>query len=388
MINRKLRAAVILFLACFCSGWTAGAQPEWSWAYSIRTDGALPFTKSAGLDLDGDGNPRFAAFYREANSVGGFSLPAGAGRNLLLGAFSKLGDFSEAVGLASEGNVRALATHIGPGDTFYVSGVYDAPFNAGGSVVEHISGDDAFLFKFSPEGELLWFATVAGAGAADALLGLVADDAGNVYACGRLGDEGASRALLIKFAADGSEIWRRTPSEPGYSEFASIQSDSDGRIVVGGQENRASRLERYAPDGDLLDARSIPDSEGLRDIILPPDDEVFVAATPVNNSFNAELIKCAPDLTFIDRLSFETPSSVYSLAFDPTEEQVVFAGGFVGELQLGDLEVSNIFFGNDMLVGALSTDLRPVWLISCVGSSEDVWQEVAADGAGNLFLAG
>lgn len=102
---------------------------------------------------------------------------------------------------------------------------------------------DALVIKYNREGRQLW-ARQPGSGCRDSALGVTTDAEGSVYVvgvtCGALGgpkkgDRFDSDAFVIKYSPDGDRLWARQPGTSGVDAAWSVATDADGSVYVAGQ---------------------------------------------------------------------------------------------------------------------------------------------------------
>jgi hypothetical protein len=124
-----------------------------------------------------------------------------------------------------------------------------------GSIGEANEGDyDAFVVKYSPEGMVKWRRQPSSA-REDSLNGLATDFADNVLAVGYTRGalagphQGYYDGFVVKYAADGTEQWRRQFGTAGYEVAEAVATDAAGNIIVAGRTGDAALVIKYAPDG-------------------------------------------------------------------------------------------------------------------------------------------
>lgn len=164
------------------------------------------------------------------------------GNLLWVGQFAGDGLFNEGqtVETDAEGNI-------------YVAGVYTmtSDFDIGPDTVwvEDNSGLDAYVMKYSPEGELIWVNSFAGPGE-EWPLGLYVSNAGNLVCTGRFEDTldfdpgpgihevvsaGNRDAFVLKLDADGELDWVNTYGSTDFDVGSNVIQGKFGQIhVVGG----------------------------------------------------------------------------------------------------------------------------------------------------------
>jgi hypothetical protein len=209
-------------------------------------------------------------------------------------------------------------------------------------------GEDHFLtVKYDPAGELLWSALHEDAEISDeAAQDMAVDPEGNVYVAGHGYHEGRRGYVTVKYAPDGRREWRAVLRPPGESVSSCLPEAlavaSDGSIYVTGQggELGTCYTVKYAPDGREL---------------------------WVDEYGNPDRMKERPAAICIDR-----------------EGNVCVAG--VTYLPYGEGSEGSA----DVLIFALSPGGEMLWdtTYNGPGRHDDGVREIAADGDGNVYIAG
>ena len=115
----------------------------------------------------------------------------------------------------------------------------------GGSLLGQTRGggsSDAYVIKYSSDGEELWLRQFGGNGADSAQAGAV-DGFGNLYVVGQSPGEsqsnlnvgGVSGAFVRKFTGDGGELWSRQFGAQLFAKANGVAVDAAGNVYVAGQ---------------------------------------------------------------------------------------------------------------------------------------------------------
>lgn len=131
---------------------------------------------------------------------------------------------------------QALALALDYQDNIVLAGYTTGEMVAG----EARGGYDAWLAKFSPDGQELWRHQV-GTPAEDSAYSVACDAAGNVLLAGcTAGDmltganQGGFDAWVARFAPDGAELWRQQIGTGQDDDAHSVVADAQGNVIVGG----------------------------------------------------------------------------------------------------------------------------------------------------------
>lgn len=132
-------------------------------------------------------------------------------------------------------------------DTFgnsFIAGGFDGAISFGNEELVSSGLSDAFLAKFSGDGEPLWSRQFGDAGEQSAL-GLTVDAAGDVviagdftstidFGGGSLVSAGENDIFIAKFGADGSFLWGKRFGDAADQHVGAIAVDGDSGIVITG----------------------------------------------------------------------------------------------------------------------------------------------------------
>lgn len=225
-------------------GWSASNGVEWGRAIAAEANGDLYVTgqyKTAlvvpGLtDLQGcNGREQGFLLKLDADGNGLWSLTPQCTGDASLGM-----TICDALALAPDGSVYLGGDFRG--DTAYFATDTLANFMPSGQ------SDDAFVVKYSPEGEELWVRAWAGTNY-DEIRALATDSEGNVLVAttregGHVidgidlpiaGSNGTYRMTLWKMDPDGTAIWGRRAGDATYAhEFSALSVDANDHVWAGG----------------------------------------------------------------------------------------------------------------------------------------------------------
>lgn len=148
--------------------------------------------------------------------------------------------------LGGDGYDSAEALAFNPAGDLFVAGVYTGPADLGGEGVPSVgNGQDVFVARFSPDGELVWVRTIGGA-QGDGVAGLAVDGAGDVVVAGSFsqacdfgGETRASvgwgDAFVARYrGADGILLDLFTSGSEGDEYLRAMALDATGDVVLAG----------------------------------------------------------------------------------------------------------------------------------------------------------
>jgi hypothetical protein len=253
-----------------------------------------------------DGALKWArAFGGPGEDIGEAVAVDSKGNALVVGSFGDVLSFGDAQ-IASEGADDAFVVKFAPDgrrlwakrfggidvdaahqvavdadDNALVIGVFREQITFGKETFKSNGGDDIFLVKLSPEGDLVWARTwgesgkdwgraVAVDGVGDILL-LAEFTLGVDFGGGPLDNPGNRSLALVKLTPDGDHVWSRSHGNELDSLGIGIAVDPAGNVLVtgafdethsfGGEPHRArgrsdAFVARYGPDGSYLWSRA------------------------------------------------------------------------------------------------------------------------------------
>jgi hypothetical protein len=294
-----------------------------------------------GLALDTFGNLFVAGYTR-----GSLSGPHLGGADAYLSKYDPAGDLLWSRQFGTTGMDHARGVSVDRLGNVFVAG--HSWGNLGGT---NAGREDAFVSKFSTDGDLIWSA-LTGTSTADYAYGVAADGFGNVYIAGKSDgslatpNAGADDAFLRKFDSSGTLVWTEQFGTSENDRLLAVVTDAAGNAFVGGDSW-----------GDLLE-----DNAGIRDMI-------FAKYSPAGERLWGE------------QLGTNDDDGAYQLAMG-SDGGLYFAGS--SEEKMGAVHAG----WRDAVVGKFSNGGELLW-IEQIGTSE--WDQsggVAVDGLGNVVLAG
>lgn len=164
-----------------------------------------------------------------------------------------------------------------------------------GHVTDATTQLDSLIQRYNPNGALHWSLSVD-LGGNDLAYAVAVDSKGNGYVTGA----GTLGGYLIKYDADGNELWRILGAgRPCYS-CQKIAIDTFDRVTIGGSTIDSAMdpsfiVRQYDEGGNEIWARQLPTYLNLVDLTLNGDGEVYLAGFttrkiyPVEGAFVAKL---------------------------------------------------------------------------------------------------
>ena len=127
-------------------------------------------------------------------------------------------------------------------DNVTMTGYYYGTIQIGNDIYTSQGSQDLFIARFDGEGNYLWSYTLGG-GMADYIRGLATDSGGNLFLAGHFYDSfivgdttvtaaRGSDAFVIKFSPDGQPAWVTTAGGSSSDQASSVTIDSEGNILL------------------------------------------------------------------------------------------------------------------------------------------------------------
>lgn len=254
----------------------------------------------------------------------------------------------------------------------YVAGYFQSStLKFGDIVLANKGGEDVFLGKFSPFGEVIWVKSFGGSGS-ERGTSLALDSNGYLYLAGyfessnvqfgqkRLNPIGAWDIFLLKFDPSGEIVWVKTFGTENYEEPTGLACSKNSIVLTGEFSSRSITFDNYTITNQ--------GSEGLSDIFFTKfsfDGNVQWAKGIGGNSFDRS----------------------HSIVFD-YNENIYFACSFNSNMIIiGSDTLKNKGYSDVFLV-KYSTDGEPLWTRYGGGPDKDFLSSMAIDSKNNIVLAG
>ncbi len=220
--------------------------------------GALWDDRAEDLAVDDDAN-----IYVVGYTYGNLAQANAGGEDGFINKYDENGrlTWTRQIGTAKNDEIEAIT--VDKDHNCYIAG------STGGSMGKYTNAgmNDCFVAKLSQDGQLVWL-TQFGSVGDDWSLGIVRDDAGNIYMCGytdgRLGAErfGQEDGFVVKFNGEGTQQWVKQFGTGSNDQLYSLVLDKTGDICIAGftkgdwaaknAGNYDNYLMRLNKDGEIL----------------------------------------------------------------------------------------------------------------------------------------
>ncbi|MGB0581083.1 MAG: family 16 glycoside hydrolase, partial [Limisphaerales bacterium] len=342
---------------------------------------------------------------------------------------------TNALGIAGVSEMARAVSSDRMGNVYVVGGFEGRADFGSTNVVQSAGGTDAFLAKYSANGDLQWvvpgggpgldlFMDVAVAPDGTVVVGGGTDTNAN-YSGSSLVGAGSLDAIVAKYDADGSLQWIRSVGNTSVDvtygvavdgagdifvtgEFTGINNYPDGSSISSAFGTTDAFVARYRPDGSVVWVRSgggllldrgndvVPDGAGGAYFAGQVGSSASFGPIQVAGAGNEEAFAAHVDGAGFYRWMTNSTSFGGSQRAESIERAEngdlyisgTFTGGFVfGQNTLSD---SGQPATHDIFIAKLSPLGRPDWLRQVAGEGDDGQSgvELAVDQQGGIYLAG
>jgi hypothetical protein len=312
-----------------------------------------------------------------------------------------------------------VALSSDPQGNLFVGGNFQALFEAGGNAFNPVGGDDFYMAKFDPQGQLLWSRPLGGPGR-DHLSSLAADSLGNLYLTGSteggftFGPQFVTKAgmFVARIDGNGAPRWIQVQeAEPGYqNEGLAISTDNNGFVCATGM---ARPLQAGLPGSALLmryDFQGLPqwsqnlgsvssDFEGEA-LVVDPLQRIFVTGA-FSGSFSdrRDTLKAlgGSDI-FLKRfhafgsrtaaLRYGGPGDDGGTGLVADRANNLFLTGYFSDSAAFGAQTLRSKGGRDLFVCRHDRQGHLRWALAAGGAGKDRGLDMAVDARGNLYLLG
>ncbi len=275
---------------------------------------------------------------------------------------------------SAEGNLdewAESATTDASGNIYIIGTFSSATVTFDNFTLNNTGGNDIFIVKYSPNGNVLW-AKSAGGSYNDNGRCITTDEIGNVYLTGdfqsstltfgniTLINAGSNNIFIAKYDSDGNVLWAKSAEGIGYDAGMSITADVTGNLYITG----------YFDSPTLTFGTTTLTNTGRRDIFIAKYDSngnVLWAKSDVGN-----------DLDEGKSITTDGVGNFYITGYfqSPT-------------LTLGNITLTNTYAGkSDIFIAKYNPNGNVLWAKSAEGSNHDFGVGITTDTADNVYLTG
>ncbi|HOC57030.1 MAG TPA: immunoglobulin domain-containing protein [Verrucomicrobiota bacterium] len=414
------RGAEVLFSAA-----AKGTEPlAFQWRFGIS-------------NLPGETNTTLTLVNVQSNDVGTYSVlitnTAGATAASATLSLSAPPGFLWARSGGGGGTDMGNCAAMDAADNVYVAGSFASSASFGGSNLVSVGSWDVFVAKYDPLGQLLWVRQ-AGGTAIDAAAGIALDPAGNVFVTGSLEGTadfggvtltnlGYADIFVAKYDSNGALLWVTNAGGSSNDQGYGIATDPAGNALVCGSfsgtatfggtnltsaGNLDGFLACYTGDGDVAWARRVGgtsadmgraiacDRSGNSYLVgdffsltLAIGSVVFTNTSPASGYSDLFLARYDPAGTFqwAAQVTGSNSENARGIAADDAGN-VFLAGYYAGTPVFGSLAALTNAGNSDLFVAKYDPAGNALWARGAGGSGNDHGYALAVDAGGNAFVTG
>lgn len=290
--------------------------------------------------------------------------------------------------------------------------VYAAGFTGGKIGKEYSKGrTDAFIVKYDTEGKLLWQKQL-GTASAEGISALATDRSGHLFVGGSTNgsldgsrNEGKVDGFVGKYDSQGNQLWIRQLADTGFDYIEGICVDAEGNVYAAGYtdgdfDREADEFRsdgfiiKYSADGDQLWIKRTGSEEFdfIHDIACSPQGNLYVGGVtegrigsdPENARDDAFLGKYTAqgEQVWIRQLGTDNFEGIASIDIDKNEN--IYVGGHTRG-KLGDQKNQG---ASDAFLAKYNAQGVRLWLHQFGTAENDAIQALAVDDQGAVYVAG
>jgi len=369
----------MLLISINCSLLTVNClaqAPDWLWA---KRAGGIYYDGGQSVSIDNGGNIYVTGgFCSSSINFGAYTLTnASVSCDFFLVKYDAIGNVLWAKSAGGAGDENGYSVSTDNAGNVYVTGYFKSPSISFGSYTLLNAGTnsfDIFLVKYDANGNVLW-AKSAGGASDDVGHSVFANSGGNVYVTGSssspsisfgsdtLTNAGLDDIFLVKYDANGNELWAKRTGGSGGEIGYGVSSDSGGNVYITGYFGSQSLI---FGSYTLLNAGA----NGL---------DIFLAKYDANG--NVLWAKSAGTAYYFDFAYFVTTDS---------GGNVYVAGYFDSpSISFGSYTLTNAGVGDsDIFLVKYDANGNVLWAKSAGGALKDIACSISTDNGGNVYVTG
>lgn len=268
------------------------------------------------------------------------------------------------------GNDALNTTSLAMDGAVYAAGTYDAALNLGGTLLPNYGGQDFFLLKTTPAGDLDW-AVSGGSFLDEESAGVAAHPQGGVVCAGAFWVTAQFGVLQLQAAQNPKAIFLIRYNNTGQPQW--------GKVLDGGSLKAASDL-AVAPDG------SIYLSGFFQGQLVFGTDTTLTAHG--NTDFFLAKFTATGQLIWALNCGGQEDTRGEALAVDPVTGDVVATGFYNKQAAFGDETLVANTSDRDVFIARFSADGQVLWARRAGGVHDDNVSDLAIDATGHIYLTG
>lgn len=344
--------------------------PNWQWAKSFGNTAA---DNASGIATDNLGNSYVCGYYFSPSiTIGSTTLTNNGNYDSYIAKFDNSGNPVWAKSFGGNYDDNATAITIDVSGNCYITGYFISPAMVCGTTTLVNSGaGDFFVIKLDVNGNYIW-AKNFGDGGANQGNSIACDTGGNVFVTGfynnptltigtyTLNNSGNDDIFVTKLDASGNVIWAQGFGDNLTDAANGITTDASGNVFVTGFFKSG-----FLPVGTSTLTNSSPASADIFIVKLANNGVVLNSA-------------CAGD--FLDEVAT-------GINIDLMGNVILTGYYFSPTLSIGTSTLTS-YGSRDIIVIKCNNNLNFLWAGGGGGSSDDYGYGIDSDGFGNIYING
>jgi hypothetical protein len=210
----------------------------------VKSEGGLNSEKALSITYDNSGNVFIAGYFSSTTTIGAQQITGAGGRDIYVAKFDANGVFQWVKHAGSAGRDEVKGMKCDAAGNVYVCGMHSNNCNFGSITLNSPNGYfNAFVAKYSPNGDLLW-AKTAGGDYDDVAWSLVLDNQENIYTTGEfnayalfgshaLTTTGQANVFVAAYDTNGNELWAKGAGGSLNDRARGIGSNGNDLFITG-----------------------------------------------------------------------------------------------------------------------------------------------------------
>jgi hypothetical protein len=202
--------------------------------------------------------------------------------------------------------------------------VYLAGYSRDGA---DITTEDIVTLKYDTDGNFEW-AKEFDSDTTDEAFDVAADKSGFIYVTGQTRSQPYNRIRLIKYNANGDEIWNVLHEESNREEVAlGVTTDATGNIYVTGPSWGQARTVKFTPDGDTLWSNAVNVTRYPFDIVVAPNGSIYTTGLAQESTDDPFVIRYNTDGDTIWSKLYDLGAVEFTPGIDVDEDNNLYLTG-------------------------------------------------------------
>lgn len=239
-----IRLRYLLLISCitFVAA-SAQTAPQWLWTQGITTTGTNSCV-AYGITNDNAGNVLVAAAMQGTVTVGTSTFVSRGANDILVVKYNALGSvlWARTGGGTSLDNANCVATD--QAGNVYVAGIFTDQAVFGTDTLRTNNYSDLFIIKYDANGNQLWVRSAGGL-SNEFVEDITVDAVGNLYVAGSfqltatfgtqsITSSGGLDAFLVKYDSQGNVLWIRSGASTNVDQSNGVVCDASGNVYLTG----------------------------------------------------------------------------------------------------------------------------------------------------------